>query len=209
MAPRMNRLPVGITRVHPHTRRNLKTPADLSGCPNWVWRVRVRRRGTGEFDQFYPQNVRDTLQATLDHLQHERSARVHDLRRDAVRAQSEVFEDDVRTYLARRASTSDYGGRAHNLAIWNMWLATKLGASFKTTKITPALVELALEEWKRETIVLKKQDARPRRRWASATLRTRALHLSNLFGVVYPDLPNPVLALKDRLPPKSPEVEKA
>ena len=42
-----------------------------------------------------------------------------------------------------------------------------------------------------------------------ATLRTRALHLSNLFGVLYPDRPNPVLALKDRLPPKSPEVEKA
>jgi integrase len=33
--------------------------------------------------------------------------------------------------------------------------------------------------------------------------------LSNLFGVLYPDWPNPVLALKDRLPPKSPEVEKA
>lgn len=27
--------------------------------------------------------------------------------------------------------------------------------------------------------------------------------------MLYPDLPNPVLALKDRLPPKSPEVEKA
>src|SRR6185436_6540353 len=38
---------------------------------------------------------------------------------------------------------------------------------------------------------------------------TRALHLSNLFAVLYPDLANPVLALKDRLPPKSPEVEKA
>jgi hypothetical protein len=35
------------------------------------------------------------------------------------------------------------------------------------------------------------------------------LHLSNLVAVLYPDWPNPVLALKDRLPPKSPEVEKA
>src|SRR2546426_11928607 len=65
------------------------------------------------------------------------------------------------------------------------------------------------EEWKRETTVRKKENALPQRRWASSYLRTRALHLSNLFAVLYPDLPNPVLALKDRLPPKSPEVEKA
>ena|SRR5437773_6087910 len=47
-----------------------------------------------------------------------------------------------------------------------------------------------------------------RQLWASSYLRTRALHLSNLFAVLYPDLPNPLLALKDRLPPKAPEVEK-
>ena len=74
--------------------------------------------------------------------------------------------------------------------------------------MTPALVELALEEWKQATVTRKK-NGRLQRRWSSATLRTRALHLSNLFGVLYPDQPNPVLALKDRLPPKSPEVEKA
>lgn len=209
MAPRADRLPTGITRVHPHTRRTLKTAADLAACPKWVWRVRAKRRGTGDFDQLYPQNVRDSLQETLDYLQRERSTGVHDLRRDAVRAQSGVFKDDIQTYLARRASTSDYRGRAYNLAIWETWLSAKLGASFKTAKITPALVELALEEWKRETTIRKKKDAVPQRRWASSYLRTRALHLSNLFGVLYPDLPNPVLALKDRLPPKSPEVEKA
>jgi integrase len=209
MPPRLDRLPTGIARVHPHTRRTLKTAADLAACPSWVWRVRARRRGTGNFDHLYPQNVRDSLQETLDYLQRERTTGLHDLRRDAVRAQSGVFKDDIHTYLARRASTSDYRGRAHNLAIWETWLTVKLGASFKTAKITPALVELALEEWKRETIVRKKANARPRRRWASSYLRTRALHLSNLFAVLYPDLPNPVLALKDRLPPKSPEVEKA
>jgi integrase len=202
-------LPIGITRVHPHTRRTLRTAADLAACPNWVWRVRAKRRGTGDFDQLYPQNVRDSVQETLDHLQRERSTGVHDLRRDALRAQSGVFKDDIHTYLARRASTSDYRGRAYNLAIWETWLATQLGASFKTAKISPGLVELALEEWKREMIVRKQLDALPQRRWASSYLRTRALHLSNLFAVLYPDLPNPVLALKDRLPPKSPEVEKA
>lgn len=171
--------------------------------------MRAKRRGTGDFDQLYPQAVRETLQSTLDYLQHERATRVHDLRRDAVRAQSGIFTDDIRTYLARRASVSDYRGRAHNLTIWNTWLAARLGASFKTAKITSGLVELALEEWKGATIVRKKKDAVSQRRWSSATLRMRALHLSNLIGVLYPDLPNPVLALKDRLPPKSPEVEKA
>ena len=208
MAPRADRLPTGITRIHPHTRRTLRTPSELATCLNWVWRVRVRRRGTGDFDQLYPQNVRETLQATLDYLQHERSTAVHDLRRDAERAASGVFRDDIHTYLARRASASDYRGRAHNLAAWEAWLATKLGASFKTSKITPAHVELALEEWKQATTIRKK-NGQTQRRWSSATLRTRALHLSNLFAVLYPDLPNPVLALKDRLPPKSPEVEKA
>jgi integrase len=209
MTSRANRLPTGITRVHPHTRRPLRTAADLAACPNWVWRVRARRRGTGDFDQLYPQHVRDTLQATLDYLQHARATGVHDLRRDAVRARSGIFKDDIVVYLARRASTSDHRGRAHNLAVWEAWLTGRLGASFQTTKITPALVELALEEWKQETIIRKGRDVRPQRRWASATLRTRALHLSNLFAVLYPQDANPVLALKDRLPPKSPEVEKA
>src|SRR5204863_8818443 len=76
-------------------------------------------------------------------------------------------------------------------------------------KITSGLVELALEEWKRETTVRKKENALPQRRWASSYLRTPALHLSNLFAELYPDLPNPVLALKHRLPPKAPDVEKA
>ena len=209
MTPRTDRLPTGITRVHPHTRQALQTSAALTACPNWAWRVRVRRRGKGDFDRLYPQDVRDTLQATLDYLQHERSTAVHDLRRDAVRAQSGIFKDDIQTYLTRRASVSDYRGRVHNLAIWDAWLTTRLGASFKTGKITPALVELALEEWKRETIVRRRPGAPLQRRWSSATLRMRALHLSNLFGVLYPEVPNPVLALKDRLPPKSPEVEKA
>lgn len=209
MAPRADRLPTGITRVHPHTRRTLKTASDLAACPNWVWRVRVKRRGTGEFDQLYPQNVRDSVQETLDYLQRERSTGVHDLRRDAVRAQSGVFKDDIQTYLSRRASTSDYRGRAYNLAIWETWLTLKLGASFKTARISSALVELALEEWKRETVIRKQKNGVPQRRWSSSYLRTRALHLSNLFAVLYPDRPNPVLALKDRLPPKSPEVEKA
>jgi integrase len=209
MPPRADRLPTGITRVHPHTRRTLRTAAELAACPKWVWRVRVKRRGTGVFDQLYPQNVRDSLQETLDYLQSERSTGVHDLRRDAVRAQSGVFKDDIHTYLARRASTSDYRARQYNLAIWEAWLTARLGASFKTAKITSGLVELALEEWKRETTVRKKENALPQRRWASSYLRTRALHLSNLFAVLYPDLPNPVLALKDRLPPKAPEVEKA
>jgi integrase len=209
MPPRSDRLPTGITRVHPHTRRTLRTGADLAACPNWVWRVRAKRRGTGDFDQLYPQNVKQTVQETLDHLQRERTTGVHNLRRDAVRAQSGVFKDDVPTYLARRASTSDYRGRAYNLAIWEAWLTAKLGVAFKTTMITSGLVELALEEWKSETIVRKKKDALPQRRWSSSYLRTRALHLSNLFAVLYPDLPNPVLALRDRLPPKSPEVEKA
>ena len=209
MTPRPDRLPTGITRVHPHTRRALRTAGALLACPNWVWRVRVRRRGKGDFDRLYPQNVRDTLHATLDYLQHERSTAAHDLRRDAARTRAGGFEDDVQTYLARRASVSDYRGRARNLAVWNAWLTTHLGASFKTVKVTSALVELALEEWKRETTIRKRAGAQRQRRWSSATLRTRALHLSNLFNVLYTDVPNPVLALKDRLPPKSPEVEKA
>jgi integrase len=209
MARRDTRLPVGITRVHPHTRRTLRTAAELSACPHWVWRVRARRRRAGDFDRLYPQTVRETLHATLDYLQHERAMAVHDLRTDSVRAKSGVFVDDIETYLARRASTSDYKGRVHNLAVWKDWLTARLGASFATTKITPDLVELALESWKNEVIVRKKPGAKSQRRWASATLRTRALHLSNLFAVLYPDHPNPVQALKDRLPPKSPEVEKA
>ncbi|ODS56039.1 MAG: hypothetical protein ABS36_06295 [Acidobacteria bacterium SCN 69-37] len=209
MPPRSDRLPTGITRVHPHTRRALRTPAALAGCPHWVWRVRVRRRGQGDFDRLYPQDVRDTLQATLDFLQHERSTAVHDLRRDAGRAPAGTFEEDVTTYLARRASVSDLQGRAHNLAVWAAWLTTRLGTAFKTPQITSALVELALEAWKQETVVRKRTGDRRQRRWSSATLRIRALHLSNLFTVLYPDGPNPVLALKDRLPPKSPEVEKA
>ena len=108
MPPRADRLPTGITRVHPHTRRTLRTAADLAACPKWVWRVRAKRRGTGDFDQLYPQNVRDSVQETLDYLQSERSTGVHDLRRDAVRAQPGVFMDDIHTYLARRSSTSDY-----------------------------------------------------------------------------------------------------
>jgi len=60
MASRANTLPLGITRVHPHTRRTLRTAAELAACPKWVWRVRVKRRGTGDFDQLYPQNVRDS-----------------------------------------------------------------------------------------------------------------------------------------------------
>jgi integrase len=209
MASGLQQLPIGVTRVHPHSRRTLKTPAQLAACASWVWRVRVRRRGAGDFDQLYSQDVRDTLQATLDYLQHVRSTAVHDLRRDAGQVATGTFTTDVATYLARRASTTDYRGRVHSLRIWDTWLATKLGASFLTSRITPALVELALEHWKQETIIRKKPGARPKRRWASATLRTRALHLSNLFGVLYPDRTNPVLALKDRLPPKSPEVEKA
>lgn len=208
MAARGDRLPVGITRVHPHTRRTLRTAADLAACTHWVWRVRLRRRGRGHFDQLYPQSVRDTLRETLDYLQHERSTAAHDLRRDAERAASGVFADDVQTYLTRRATTSDYKGREHNLNLWAAWLATRLGPAFKTLQVTAALVELALEEWKQATVVRKK-DGHRHRRWSSATLRTRALHLSNLFGVLYPGRPNPVLALKDRLPPKSPEVEKA
>ena len=208
MADPKDRLPVGITRVHPHTRRTLRTPAELAACRNWVWRVRLRRRGKGDFDRLYPQTVRNTLRETLDYLQHERSTAAHDLRRDAERAASGVFADDVHTYLRRRASISDYRGREHNLALWTAWLVTKLGPAFKTLQVTPALVELALEEWKQVTIVRKKDGTR-QRRWSSATLRIRALHLSNLFAVLYPDRLNPVLALKDRLPPKSPEVEKA
>jgi integrase len=195
--------------VHPHTRRPLRTAADLEACPHWVWRVRVRRRGRGDFDRLYPQDVRDTLQATFDFLAHERATAVHGLRRDAARMRSGLFADDIETYLARRASVSDFPTRRRNLHIWAAWLTPKLGASFKTTSITPALVELALEAWKAETIVRKKPGAQRQRRWASATLRSRAHHLSNLFGVLYPNHPNPVLALKDRLPPKSPEVEKA
>ena len=208
MAPRTNRLPIGITRVHPHSRRALRTAAEIARCPNWVWRVRVRRRGRGDFDRLYPQSVRETLRETLDYLQHERSTAMHDLRRDSERATSGMFTDDIDTYLARRASTSDYRGRRRNLGLWAGWLTTKLGASFKTSQVTSALVELALEEWKQATITRKK-NGRLQRRWSSATLRTRALHLSNLFAVLYPDRPNPVLALKDRLPPKSPEIEKA
>jgi integrase len=208
MAPRADRLPTGITRVHPHTRRTLRTSAELAACPNWVWRVRVRRRGKGDFDRLYPQDVRETVRETLDYLLHERSTAAHDLRRDAQRAASGVFTDDIHSYLARRASASDYRGRVRNLELWRAWLATKLGGSFKTSSITPALVELAIEEWKQSTVTRKK-NGRLQRRWASATLRTRALHLSNVFAVLYPTVPNPVLALKDRLPPKSPEVEKA
>ncbi|MEQ1758557.1 MAG: site-specific integrase [Vicinamibacterales bacterium] len=202
-------LPVGITRVHPHTRRTLRTAADLASCVNWVWRVRAKRRGTGDFDQLYPQDVRDSIQTTLDYLQHERSTAINDLRRDAARQGSDIFTDDVKAYLARRASASDYRGRVRSLFLWDEWLSNKLGSRFKTTKITPELVELALEDWKQATVVRKKKGGKLQRRWASATLRTRALHLSNLFGVLYPDVANPVLALKDRLPPKSPEVEKA
>lgn len=209
MPTRSDRLPTGITRVHPHTRQPLRAAAALAACPKWVWRVRVRRRGQGDFDRLYPQDVRDTLQATLDFLQHERATAVHDLRRDAGRATAGTFEEDVATYLARRASVSDRRGRVHNLALWDAWLSTRLGAGFKTVRITSALVELALEAWKAETIVRVRTGDQRQRRWSSATLRTRALHLSNLFSVLYPDIPNPVLALKDRLPPKSPEVEKA
>src|SRR5579871_5581638 len=208
MAARANRLPVGITRVHPHTRRTLRTQAELDACRNWVWRVRAKRRGTGDFDHLYPQDVRDSLQATLDFLHHERATAIKDLRRDAIRTTTGVFPDVVESYLERRASVSDLRGRRYNLGLWEQWLTAKLGPRFKTAKITSALVELALEEWKQETIVRKK-NSRPQRRWASSYLRTRALHLSNLFVVLYPDLPNPVLVLKDRLPPKAPEVEKA
>src|SRR5688572_16010487 len=169
MAPRAERLPTGITRIHPHTRRRLRTPSELGACPNWVWRVRVRRRGTGDFDRLYAQNVRETLQQTLDYLQHERSTADDDLRRDAERAVTGVFTDDIQTYLARRASASDYRGRVHNFAVWHAWLATKLGASFKTSKITLALVELALEEWKQATVIRKK-NGQTQRRWSSATL---------------------------------------
>jgi integrase len=208
MAPRADRLPTGITRVHPHTRRTLRTAAEVAACPNWVWRVRVRRRGKGDFDQLYAQDVRETVRETLDYLEHQRSTAAHDLRRDAERAASGAFADDIHTYLARRKSTSDYRGRVRNLELWRAWLTTKLGATFKTSSITSALVELALEEWKQSTVT-RKRNGHLQRRWSSATLRTRALHLSNLFAVLYPTAPNPVLALKDRLPPKSPEVEKA
>jgi integrase len=204
------KLPTGIARVHPHTRRVLRSGSELAACPRWVWRVRVRRRGVGVFDQLYPQDVKPDLQSTLDHLQHERTTAINDLRRDAARmAASGVFSEDVKTYLARRASTSDYRGRVRSLGIWEAWLNAKLGASFETSDIEAAHVELALEEWKQETIVRKKNGFTKQRRWASATLRTRALHLSNVFTVLYPAAPNPVLALKDRLPPKSAEVEKA
>src|SRR5215217_3481332 len=186
MADRVDRLPAGITRVHPHSRRTLRTPADLAACRNWVWRVRLRRRGRGAFDRLYPQTVRDTLREALDYLQHERATAAHDLRRDAERAQSGVFSDDVHTYLRRRATTSDYRGREHNLNLWEAWLTTKLGPAFKTLHVTTALVELALEEWKQVTVARKK-DGRRQRRWASATLRTRALHLSNIFAVLYPN----------------------
>ena len=36
MPPRADRLPTGITRVHPHTRRTLRTAAELAACPKWV-----------------------------------------------------------------------------------------------------------------------------------------------------------------------------
>jgi integrase len=206
MAPRADRLPVGIMRVHPHTRRRLRTPADLAARKNWVWRVRAKRKGAGAFDQLYPQNIRETTRAALDHLQQVRANAINDLLRDAARGQAGIFKNDIPRYLLRRASVTDYQIRAYNLGLWEEWLRGKLGASFLTSKITPALVELALEEWKGEMVFRKK---RQQRRWASATLRTRALHLSNLFVVLYPHLPNPVLAIKDRLPPKSPAVEKA
>jgi integrase len=206
MAPRADRLLVGITRVHPHTRRRLRTPADLAACKNWVWRVRAKRKGAGTFDQLYPQNIRETTRAALDHLQQVRAEAINDLLRDAARGQAGIFKNDIPRYLVRRASVTDYQMRAYNLGLWENWLRGKLGASFLTSKITPALVELALEDWKHEMLFRKK---RQQRRWASATLRTRALHLSNLFVVLYPHLPNPVLAIKDRLPPKSPAVEKA
>jgi hypothetical protein len=86
------------------------------------------------------------------------------------RAQSGVFKDDVHAHLARRETTSDYRGRAYNLAIWQAWLTAKLGASFKTAKITPGLVELALEEWKRETII---RTGRARLSGLRRTLRIR------------------------------------
>ena len=206
MAPRVDRLPVGITRVHPHTRRTLRTPADLAACKNWLWRVRAKRKGAGNFDQLYPQSIRKTRRAALDYLQQERANAISDLLRDATRGQAGIFRNDIPRYLARRASVTDYQMRSYNLRLWEDWLRGKLGPSFLSSKITPALVELALEEWKGEMIFRKK---RQQRRWASSTLRTRALHLSNLFVVLYPHLPNPVLAIKDRLPPKSPAVEKA
>jgi integrase len=174
-----------------------------------MWRVRVRRRGVGEFDKLYAQNVRESIGEVLDFLGRERATAIHDLRRDATRAKTGGFHDDVHVYLKRRASISDYTQRERNLRLWEGWLTGRLGAFFKTSAITPALVELALEEWKAETIAKKKSGGRRVKRWAAATLRARALHLSNLFVTLYPSLPNPVLAIKDRLPPKSAEVDKA
>jgi hypothetical protein len=71
---------------------------ELAACRNWVC-VSVRRRGAGEFDRLYPQEVRDTIQETLDYLQRERATRVHDLRRDAAGTASGVLAQDVRVYL--------------------------------------------------------------------------------------------------------------
>jgi hypothetical protein len=85
-------------------------------------------------------------------LQHERSTAAHDLRRDAPRAASGMVTDDVETYVARRATASDYRGQVRNLGLWAAWLARKPGASFETSHVTSGLIELALEERKQATI---------------------------------------------------------
>ena len=41
MPTRSDRLPTGVTRVHPHTRRTLRTCAGLATCLNWVWGERI------------------------------------------------------------------------------------------------------------------------------------------------------------------------
>ena len=98
--------------MHPHSRRTLRTAAELAACRELgLASPRATARDRGSSIELYPQNVRDTLRETLDYLQHERSTAAHDLRRDAERAASGVFTDDVQTYLARRASDSDYRGR--------------------------------------------------------------------------------------------------
>ena len=209
MAPRADRLPIGITRVHPHTRRALRTPprnwppartgSGASGCGGVAQATSI-----GSIRRTYAR--RCGRRSIISSMSGPRPSTTCDGTRSAQRRASSPTTS-TRTWRGARAPPTTAG----ECTTWHSgrhWLATKLGAIVQTRKITPALVELALEEWKQATMTRKKS-GRVQRRWSSATLRTRALHLSNLFAVLYPASPNPVLALKDRLPPKSPEVEKA
>ena len=100
-----------------------------------MWRVRVRRRGVGELDKLYSQDVRESAGELLDFLERERATAIHDLRHDAARAGTGSFHDAVPIYLRRRASISDYQQRHRNLRLWEAWLVVRLGASFKPARL--------------------------------------------------------------------------